>query len=54
MVPNRQADQNKQAGLERNATLLVYLLSKSIREQGAGGKKSEKSKQACSFARTSE
>ena len=36
-VPNRRADQNKQAGLEKNATLLVYLLIKSINEQG--GKK---------------
>ena len=33
-VPNRQADRNKQAGLDKNATLLVYLLSKSINEQG--------------------
>ena len=33
-VPNRRADQNKQAGLEENAPLLAYLLSKSINEQG--------------------
>ena len=34
-VPNiRQADQNKRAGLEKNATLLAYLLSKLINEQG--------------------
>jgi len=33
-VPNRQADWNKKAGLEKNATLLAYLLSKSINEQG--------------------
>ena len=33
-VPNRQADRNKQAGLEKNATLLASLLSKSINEQG--------------------
>ena len=33
-VPNRRADQNKQAGLEKSATLLAYLLSKSINEQG--------------------
>ena len=33
-VPNRRADRNKRAGLEKNATLLAYLLSKSINEQG--------------------
>ena len=33
-VPNRQADWNKQSGLEKNATLLAYLLSKSINKQG--------------------
>ena len=33
-VPNRRADQNKQAGLEKSATLLAYLLSKLINEQG--------------------
>ena len=33
-VPNGQADRNKRAGLEKNATLLAYLLSKSINEQG--------------------
>ena len=33
-VPNRRADRNKQAGLEKSATLLTYLLSKLINEQG--------------------
>ena len=33
-VPNRQADQNKRAGLEKSATLLAYLLSKLINKQG--------------------
>ena len=33
-VPNRRADRNKQAGLEKSATLLAYLLSKLINEQG--------------------
>ena len=33
-VPNRRADRNKQAGLEQIATLLAYLLSKLINEQG--------------------
>ena len=33
-VPNRRADRNKQAGLEESATLLAYLLSKLINEQG--------------------
>ena len=33
-VPNRRADQNKRAGLENSATLLAYLLSKLINEQG--------------------
>ena len=32
-VPNRRADRNKRAGLEKSATLLVYLLSKLINEQ---------------------
>ena len=32
-VPNRRADQNKRADLEKSATLLAYLLSKSISEQ---------------------
>ena len=32
-VPNRRADQNKQAGLEESATLLAYLLSKLINKQ---------------------
>ena len=27
-VPNRRADRNKRAGLEKSATLLAYLLSK--------------------------
>ena len=42
-VPNRRADQNKRAGLEESDTLLAYLLSKLINEQGgklrAGWKK---------------
>ena len=33
-VPNRRADWNKRAGLENIATLLAYLLSKLINEQG--------------------
>ena len=33
-VPNRRADRNKRAGLKKSATLLLYLLSKSINEQG--------------------
>ena len=33
-VPNKRADRNKQAGLEKSATLLAYLLSKLINEQG--------------------
>ena len=33
-VSNRRADQNKQAGLEETETLLAYLLSKLINEQG--------------------
>ena len=33
-VPNRRADRNKQAGLEKSGTLLAYLLSKLINEQG--------------------
>ena len=33
-VPNRRADRNKRAGLEKTATLLAYLLSKLINEQG--------------------
>ena len=65
-VPNRRADQNKQAGLEKSATLLAYLLSKSINEQGgifrllheklqAGWKENLKnlSKHALLFFRTS-
>ena len=32
-VPNRRADRIKRAGLEESATLLAYLLSKSINEQ---------------------
>ena len=33
-VPNRRADRNKRADLEKNATLLAYLRSKLINEQG--------------------
>ena len=33
-IPNRRADRNKRAGLEKSATLLAYLLSKLINEQG--------------------
>ena len=33
-VPNRQADRIKRAGLEKRVTLLAYLLSKLINEQG--------------------
>ena len=33
-VPNRRADRNKRAGLEKTANLLTYLLSKLINEQG--------------------
>ena len=33
-VPNRRADRNKRAGFEKSATLLAYLLSKLINEQG--------------------
>ena len=33
-VPNRRADRNKRAGLEKNAAMPAYLLSKSINEQG--------------------
>ena len=33
-VPNKRADRNKRAGLEKNATLPAYLLSKSINEYG--------------------
>ena len=33
-VPNRQAGRNKRAGLEKSATLLAYLQSKLIDEQG--------------------
>ena len=33
-VPNRRADRNKRAGLETNATLLAFLLNRSINEQG--------------------
>ena len=32
-VPNRRADRNKRADLEKSATLLAYLLSKLINEQ---------------------
>ena len=33
-VPNRRADRNKRAGLEKSAKLLAYLLSKLRTEQG--------------------
>ena len=33
-VPNRRADRNKQAGLEKNSTLPAFLLSKLINKQG--------------------
>ena len=33
-VPNRRADRNKRAGLEKSGALLAYLLSKLINEQG--------------------
>ena len=33
-VPNRRADWNKQAGLEKSSTLLAYLLIKLINKQG--------------------
>ena len=33
-VPNRRADRNKWTGLEKRVTLLAYLLSKVINEQG--------------------
>ena len=33
-VPNRRADRNKRAGLEKSATVLAYLLGKVINEQG--------------------
>ena len=33
-VPNRRADWNNRAGLEKSAKLLAYLLSKLINEQG--------------------
>ena len=32
-VPNRRADQNKRAGLEKSSTLLAYLLSKLLNKQ---------------------
>ena len=34
-VPNRRADQNKRAGVEKSDTLVAYLLIKLINEQGA-------------------
>ena len=59
-VPNRRADRNKLAELEKSAKLLAYLLSKLINEQGGifhllhkklrasrVERKSEKSKRAC-------
>ena len=33
-VPNRQADQNKRAGLEKKISLPAFLLSQLINEQG--------------------
>ena len=47
------ADQNKRAGLEKNFTLPAFLLCKIINEQNCeqGGKKTEKSKRACSSIR---
>ena len=33
-VPNRRADRNKRANLEKSATLPVFLLSKLMNEQG--------------------
>ena len=33
-VPNRRADRNKRAGLEKSVKLLAYLISKLINEQG--------------------
>ena len=33
-VPNRRADRNKRAELEKSTKLLAYLLSKLINEQG--------------------
>ena len=62
-VPNRRADQDKRAGLEKNYTLPAFLLIKLINEQGGiffiiplkiasrVERKSEKSKQACSSIR---
>ena len=62
-VPNRRADWNKRAGLKKSPTLLAYLLSKLINEQGGNfhllhekiasrvERKSEKSKRACSSIR---
>ena len=60
-VPNRRADRNKRAGLEKNSILPAFLLSKLINEQGGlfitwkisnmVERKSEKSKRACSSIR---
>jgi hypothetical protein len=33
-VPNRRADRNKRAGLEKKSTLSAFLLSKLLNEQG--------------------
>ena len=33
-VPNRRADRNKRAGLEKSAKLLAYSLRELINEQG--------------------
>jgi hypothetical protein len=35
-VPNRRGDWNKQAGLEKSATLFAYLLSKLINDEQSG------------------
>ena len=60
-VPNRRADRNKRAGLEKKITLPAFLLSKLVNEQGGiiitwkivnrVERKSEKSKRACSSIR---
>ena len=51
-VPNRRADWNKRAGLEKSAKLLAYLVSKLIDEQdGIFRLLHEKSKRACSSIR---
>ena len=51
-VPNRRADRNKQAGLEKSVTLLAYLLIELINKQGRiFCLLREKSKRACSSIR---